>query len=425
MRASISVVLSLVVWWVGSPAPAAGQAAPACRPDNAELKLPSGFCALILADSVGQARHVVVAPDGDVYVALGGNDGGVLALRDTNGDGVADLRERFGPGRGGSGIALRGDRLYFGTDDAIVRYRRPLGALRPAAPPDTIVKDLPGDRSHRAKTLAFGADGALYVNIGSPSNACQVEGRNRPGVPGQDPCAELENRAGIWRFDPDRLGQTQVDGRRWATGLRNTVAIAQNPVDGAVYGAVHGRDNLFQNWGKFYSEDESADLPSEIFVRIDEGDNYGWPYCYWDQNQRRYFLAPEYGGDKNNLGRCAGLKPPLLGFPGHWAPNGTLFYTGTQFPARYKNGVFVAFHGSWNRAPRPQEGYKVVFAPLPGNGGVPAFEVIADGFGGGVNSPQAAAHRPVGLAQGPDGSLFVTDDRGGRIYRILYRGTAR
>src|SRR5206468_9665270 len=103
---------------------------------------------------------------------------------------------------------------------------------------------------------------------------------------------------------------------------------------------------------------------------------------------------------------------PLLGFPGHWAPDGSMFYTGSQFPATYRAGVFVAFHGSWNRDPRPQEGYKVVFAPLPGNGGVPKLENFADGFSGAAGNGQQAEHRPVGLAQAPDGSLYVTDDRG-------------
>lgn len=402
--------------------PAAAQRQPSCRSDNAGLTLPPGFCALIVADSVGQARHIAVAADGDIYVAVGGNAGGVLALRDTDGDGVADVRERFGPGKGGSGIVLRGDQLYFATNDAIVRYRRPAGTLRPAGAPDTIVSGLPADRSHQAKTIAFGPGGAIYVNIGSPTNVCQPT--NARETSGLDPCPERENRAGIWRFDPDKLGQTPADGRRWATGLRNTVAITQNPADGQVYGGVHGRDNLFQNWPRFYDEGEGADLPSEMFVRIGENEDYGWPYCYWDQNRRQFILAPEYGGDENTAGRCANLRAtPVLGFPGHWAPNGSMFYAGSQFPAAYRAGVFIAFHGSWNRAPRPQEGYRVVFAPLPGNGGVPKFEIFADGFSGGDNN--TAQHRPVGLAQGPDGSIFVTDDRAGRIYRIIFRGTGR
>lgn len=416
---TIAILLGLVT----APWPGLAQSGPRCRPDNAGLTLPPGFCALIVADSVGQARHLVVSPEGVIYVALSGANGGVLALRDADGDGVAEQRERFGPGRGGSGILLRGDELYFGTDDAILRYRMTRGALTPAGPPDTIVRNLPADRSHRAKTIAFGPGGALFVNVGAPSNVCQP--RNEKGVPGLDPCPELVHRAGIWRFDSRRAGQSQADGRRWATGVRNAVAITQNPADSQVYAGVHGRDNLFQNWSQFYDEGEGAELPSEVFVRLSEGDDYGWPYCYWDQHRKQYVLAPEYGGDGNTQGRCAGLKKPLLGFPGHWAPNGALFYTGTQLPARYRSGVLVAFHGSWNRAPRPQDGYRVVFAPLPGDGGLPAMEVIADGFGGGVNSPGEAAHRPVGLAQGPDGSIFVTDDRGGRIYRILYRGGSR
>ena len=423
MRRTTTISL-LFLAGLGAGASFLGAQQPACRPDNAGLTLSPGFCALIVADSVGRPRHLVAAPNGDLFVSVAGNGGGVLALRDTNGDGVADVRERFGPGTGGAGIALKGEWLYFSPNDAVVRYRMPAGSLKPAAGPDTIVQGLPAVRSHTAKTMVFGPDGALYVNIGSPTNVCQPQ--NSPGVPGVDPCLELVDRAGIWRFDANKLHQTQADGRRWATGVRNAVAITQNPADGQVYAAVHGRDNLFQNWGKFYNEDEGADLPSEIFIRVTEGDDYGWPYCYWDQNRRQYVLAPEYGGDKNTAGRCASLRStPLLGFPGHWAPNGTMFYTGSQFPAMYRAGVFVAFHGSWNRAPRPQDGYRVVFAPLPGNGGIPKFEIVADGFSGAVSSPQTSQHRPVGLAQGPDGSLYVTDDVGGRVYRILFRGTGR
>jgi glucose/arabinose dehydrogenase len=130
-------------------------------------------------------------------------------------------------------------------------------------------------------------------------------------------------------------------------------------------------------------------------------------------------LAPEYGGDGQQAGRCTGKKDPVYAFPGHWAPNDMLFYTGTQFPARYRDGVFVVFHGSWNRAPLPQQGFNVVFLPMRDGRAAGDFEVFADGFTGGNNAQ--AAHRPTGIAQGPDGSIYVTDDVAGRIWRILYR----
>ena len=397
-------------------------ARPACRADNAGLTLPAGFCAQVFADSVGQARHLVVAPNGDVFVATADNaGGGVVALRDTTGDGVADLKQKFGPGTGGTGIALKGEWLYFAPNDVVVRYRMPAGSLRPGSAPDTIARNLPNDRSHRAKSIAIGPDGALYVNMGSPSNSCQQKDRELES-PGKDPCPELDTRAGVWWFDPDKTGQTQADGRRFATGLRNTVALFSHPRDNQLYGAVHGRDGFLQQWPKLYNEKQSAELPAEILVNLKDGDDYGWPYCYYDQTTKENVLNPEYGGDGKRAGRCAQVQKPLMGFPGHWAPNGGAFYTGTQFPATYRDGLFIAFHGSWNRAPLPQDGYRVVFAPFANGKPAGTYQTFADGFRGAGAAGDDAAHRPVGLAVGPDGSLYIADDKAGRIYRVVHRG---
>lgn len=408
-----------------SVAAAQRPAPPRCAPDNAGLTLPEGFCALIVADGIGRARHLTVAPNGDVFVAVqpeprGETPGGVVILRDTTGDGVADLVRRFGGGVGDD-VAFHKGFLYYSTNDAVMRYPWQAGALEPAGRPDTIVRDLPADRSHRAKSIAFGAGGALFVNVGSPSNACQEQDRVT-GSRGLDPCPELETRAGVWRFDDSRRHQRQADGVRFATGLRNTVALAVRPQDGRLYGVVHGRDQLLQNWGDVFTAEQSAEKPSEEFVRIAQGDDIGWPYCYHDPELDRKVLAPEYGGDGATVGRCADANDPLIAFPAHWAPNGLLFYSGRQFPARYRGGAFIAFHGSWNRAPLPQGGYNVVFAPFAGDEPTGEWEVFADVFAGGNKDPRGAAHRPVDVAQGPDGSLYVSDDQRGRIYRVVYRG---
>lgn len=391
----------------------------ACAPDNGGLVLPDGFCAVVVADGIAGPRHMTVAPNGDLYVAARGDGdeaGSGLALRDSTGDGVADVRVAF-DSRGGTGIELWNGWVYVGHDDGVVRYRRPAGQLAPDGQGEVIVGGLRSGGGHAAKPVEITPDGALFVNIGSPSNACQVQDRTAAS-PGKDPCEERESSAGIWRFDARTAGQTMADGERHAAGMRNTVALRYDDVDGALYAAIHGRDQLHQNWGEVYTEEQSAELPSEEFVRVGEGDDYGWPYCYWDQRQGVKVLNPEYGGDGTEVGRCAGMDTPLVGFPGHWAPNDLLIYRGEQFPERYRGGAFIAFHGSWNRAPLPQEGANVVFVPRDGVDFGEGSEVFAEGA---ANWAESREHRPTGLAVGPDGSLYLSDDAGGRIWRIIHR----
>jgi glucose/arabinose dehydrogenase len=376
-----------------------------------------------VADDVGRARHLVVTERGDIYVALRDGRttaGGILALRDTTGDGRADVRGRFEGSGGGTGIGLLDDHLYFGHDGAVLRYRLRSGRLVPLDDPEVVVADLPSAGSHAAKSIALGANGSLFVNVGSLSNSCQGDDR-APGSAGKDPCPELERRAGVWRFEANKLGQTQADGERWASGLRNTVALALDPGSGDLFGVVHGRDQLHQSWGDLYSEREGAELPSEEFHRIERGGVHSWPYCYHDRELGRLVLAPEYGGDGETAGRCVGHREPLLAFPAHWAPNALLIYRGSGLGDRYRGGAFIAFHGSWNRAPLPQQGYNVVFVPFEDGRPLGSWEVFADGFAGEDVGPRSADHRPSGLAVGPDGSLYVADDQGGRIWRILPR----
>lgn len=395
-----------------------------CDPDNGGILVPPGFCALQVAAGHPGARHLTVTETGDVLLAREnrgeGRPGGVTVLRDTSGDGRADVVDEWGV-TGGNDVLAADGFVYQAADDAVLRYRLAPGSTRPAGPPDTLVEGLPYEGNHSAKSIAFGPNGDLFVSIGSASNACMEQSRTA-GSPGLDPCPELESRAGIWRFDPSRRRQTQEDGERFATGLRNVMALRAHPESGELYGVVHGRDQLHQLWPDLYSAKANAEKPSEEFVRITEGADFGWPYCYHDPETGEKVLAPEYGGDGSTVGRCGDKAMPLLALPAHWAPNDLEFYTGNQFPTYFHGGAFIAFHGSWNRAPEPQQGYSVVFVAGDSDGPSTEWDVFADGFRNeGVFSREETA-RPVGAAVGPDGSLYVSDSVNGRIWRIVYAG---
>ena len=393
-----------------------------CPGDNGGIFVPRGFCAHVFAKAVGPLRHITVAADGTVYAALSSqrHGGGIAILRDTNGDGKADSIQYFGD-VSGTGIAIHQGYLYFGENDRIVRFPLPTTGDVPVAKPQVVVSGFPEQHQHASKSLAFGADGWLYVGIGAPSNACQKHDRVEHS-PGMDPCPLLAKHGGIWRFKADTPGQIAAQGQRYATGLRNMVAIAWNAQSKALYGVMMGRDQLHGNWPGRYTVKQSADLPAEEFLSIDQGANYGWPYCYYDGIQKKLVLAPEYGGDGSKVGRCSQYTPPLQAFPAHWAPEAMAFYTGKAFPAAYSGGAFIAFHGSWNRAPLPQKGFVVAFVPFKDGKPSGHWRVFATGFSGGgvIHSPANARFRPVGIAVGPDGALYIADSQSGWIWRVTY-----
>src|SRR2546423_535760 len=315
-------------------ATSAAAATATCSGDNGGLTPPAGFCAAGFADSIGPARHILVAPN----------------------------------------------------------------------------------RDHPMHPCAIDSSGQIYIDLGSASNACQLTNRV-PNSAGHNPCTELRTRGGIWAYDANKTRQLFSPANRYATGIRNAVGIAIGP-DGKLWSTQHGRDQLAENWSKLYTADQGQTLPAEELLSIDKDADFGWPRCYFDGDQQKLVLAPEYGGDGGKaVGDCGTKQAPAAFFPAHWAPDGLLFYTGTQFPARYRNGAFIAFHGSWNRAPGPQGGYQVVFQPLSSGKASGAYEPFADGFAACVMQPDAAKHRPVGLAQGPAGPLSITDDKAGRVWR--------
>lgn len=389
------------------------------------IRLPSGFHASIAADDLGNARHITAAPNGVLFVKVERlkNGKGIFRLEDVNKDGVYENISGFG-NYGGTGIAIKNGYLYASSNEAVYRYRlNEKFEVSDPEQPELIVTGLLNKRQHESKSIALDNAGNLYVNVGAPSNACQVVDRTK-GSPGQDPCPILETAGGIWRFKADKPNQSYQEGTRYATGLRNVVGLDWNTDVNELFVVQHGRDQLSQLFPEMFDAQKNAETPAEEMFMVKEGTDCGWPFCYYDLKQKKKLLGPEYGGDGTKVERCAGKEQPLMAFPAHMAPNALLFYTGSQFPPKYKNGAFIAFHGSWNRAPLKQEGYYVVFVPF--KNGIPSgnWEVFADGFAGveEVKSPRDAKHRPCGLAQGPDGALYVTDDVKGTVYRITYKG---
>jgi len=443
-RARLSVIGMLAIVFVPSlaasaqsqPSPGKKTRIGSCSHDDSGLKLPAGFCATIFAEGIGHARHLVVSPKGVVYVNTWSGDyydfdkphegGFLVALQDKAGAGKADVIERFGEtvqtgGAGGVGIGMFKGSIYAEINDRIVRYSLPADAIVPRDPPETIVSKLPLGGDHPMHPFIIGADGSIYVDVATATNSCQPKNR-QPKIPGDNPCTELETRGGVWRFDANKTNQVFSPAQRYATGIRNAEGFAFDST-GRLFVTQHGRDQLHSNWPELYKAEEEATLPAEELVLLKSGADYGWPECYYDGEQKKLVLAPEYGGDGGKaVGVCANKIAPAAAFPAHWGPNGAIHYDGKNFPSRYRDGVFIAFHGSWNRAPYAQGGYNIVFQPLDGDHASGNCEIFADGFAGAKKTPEGATYRPTGLAVGPDGAIYVSEDIKGRIYRITYTG---
>ncbi|HKP32173.1 MAG TPA: PQQ-dependent sugar dehydrogenase [Chitinophagaceae bacterium] len=392
--------------------------------DNGGLTLQKDFGAITVIPELAKNRHITVNTNGDIYVKLDRlKDGKGIVVLKSDARGKARVSKSFG-NYVGTGIAIKGGFLYASSNEEVFRYKlNQQNEITNPDNPERIITGLMNRRQHESKSITLDNAGNIYVNIGAPSNACQIQDRAK-NSPGQDPCKWLDSAAAIWQFKTDKLNQSYAEGTRYCTGIRNIVGLDWNSTSNELYAMQHGRDGLFQMYPEYYDSVESAELPAEEFLMIKKGSNFGWPYCYYDQFQGKKILAPEYGGDSKKQGRCEGVDTPLIGFPGHWAPNALLFYKGSMFPEKYRNGAFIAFHGSWNRAPLKQDGYRVVFVPMKDGKPSGQWEVFADGFSGlqEVRSPGQAVHRPCGLAEGPDGSLYISDSVKGTIWRIVYTG---
>jgi glucose/arabinose dehydrogenase len=397
-----------------------------CAADNGGIMLPEGFCATIFADNLGKARQIAVTPTGYVFIAIEpstptADDDHVVALFDADNDGVAEKQATIGD-IGGNGIAWQDGQLYVAANDRIVRYEMPDGMLTPADPtPVVLVSGLPATPDHGAKTVVLQGT-TMFVNIGSPSNSCQVANRQLHS-PGVNPCRELDTRAGIWSFDATKTDQTLSCGLRVATGVRNGNALALEPGNGMLWTAINGRDQLHENWPEFFTEEEDKQLPSDEVAAVTKDLDRGWPYCYHDMSAKQMKLAPEYGGDGQKQGRCASIAPPQFAIAAHSAPLAMEFASGKQFPEAFRAGAFISNHGTRfdTNAMGDLHGYDVEFAPI--KNGKPTGDLMkfATGFDAGMRPlPDAAPHRPVGLAMMPDGSLLIGDDKGGRVWRVFY-----
>lgn len=405
---------------------------PAPDPDNGGITLPAGFRALVVADNLvagrkaGAAterlRFIVVAANGDLYAKL--HFGGIIALRDSDGDGRMDVIREFGPAEGGTHVLLHDGWLYHSSRNAVYRYKFTPGELVPAGKPETVVRDLPAGNGHDAKAFAFDDQGRILVEVGAPYNVYS-DGDGTLGARGKDATELQKTQGGYWRFDPNRLNQAQADGIRFSTGHRHSLALTWHPVSYDFYMVMMGRDMLNRVDPVHYDELDNAERVAEEMHALRPGMNLGWPYSYWDPIKRTRMVAPEFGGDNVRRDDNPLFAQPVIAFPAHWAPMQMAHYGGSQFPEKYRDGMFIAFHGSWNRAPRAQAGYKLVFVPFDQQGApVGNYEVFADEFAGKkeVVSPREARFRPAGVAVGPDGSLFVSDTEKGRIWRIIYTG---
>ncbi len=345
-----------------------GQAGPSA------IDLPDGFSTNVYASGLHTPRFMAFGPDGTLFVADEGS-GTVRALPDPQHTGKAarDLVVASNLDTPSS-LAFDGNTLYIGETTKVRKLT--LDANYHVTSNQVIIADLPADGNHFTRTVLIGPDKKLYVSIGSSCNVCLES----------DP-----HRAAVWVYNLDGSG-----GRLYAHGLRNAVGLAVNPWNGQIWATNNGRDLL------------GDDTPPETVYALQDGGNYGWPKCHAGD-----IVDPEYG----KAGDCNGVVQPLVKMQAHSAPLGLAFYNASQFPGAY-HGLYVAFHGSWNRS--TPTGYKVVFIPLDDKGNVSG--PVRDFATGWLVLNSHAIGRPVGVTAGPDGALYVSDDKAGLIYRITYTG---
>jgi glucose/arabinose dehydrogenase len=352
-----------------------------------QLRLPPGFLINVFAQDLENPRGMVAAENGNVYVAER-EAGRVRLLRDTNGDGRADVSRvvRGGLGEGMEGVhglAIRGNRLYMVRVNEL--YSAPIQPDGGLGEPTLHIDDIPDGGQHPNRTMKWGPDGMLYLSVGSQTN----------GVPEPD-----EETATMLRINP-----ANWEREIYAEGLRNTIGFGWHPVSGHFYGLDHNTDHRGNNW------------PPEEVNRILEGRHYGWPFCGGNR-EVDWHVAQNPDGDIPRQQFCAQTEPPVLTYTAHAAPMQMVYYTATHFPAEYRNDAFVTMRGSWNR--NPPVGYEVARIRFDQAGTPVGMESFVSGWL--LEGGRAHFGRLMGIAQAADGSLLVGDDNNGVIYRISYGG---
>lgn len=393
-----------------------------------QLKLPPGFTATVVADGLVNARHIAVRGS-DIYISTNSvptkpEPQAIWAVRMGPDHKAAEVTS-FGKVFGGTGIEIHGGALYAASGTSIYRYE--LGAgLVPTAEPQLVADGMPDERN-RNRILAFDDSGNLFVALGGVgNNACAVGGSR--GTVGMQPCPDLKDRAGIWRFSATKLGQKFTEAEQIATGIRNMTAFRWSSQHKALYGILHERDSSSQVWPQFFTQTQDTAIGDALY-RISNFTNFGWPYSYWDGERKTRFVAPEYGGDGKTTvpdGKIAFPVISLITKRDRAAPVDMVFYNATQFPAAWRGGLFVARHGGLGEArPGGYEGYDIVYVAMDAQGRASTMIPFAEGFAGPSDDDRVttkAAHRPNGLAIMPDGALLVVDSKNGRLWRIGYAG---
>ncbi|HLH17741.1 MAG TPA: PQQ-dependent sugar dehydrogenase [Bryobacteraceae bacterium] len=398
---------------------------PAAEPDG--LILPNGFHASVVADGLGPIRHLAVRPNGDIYISTPvdrqNKGAGIIALH-LDANHRADRVEHFSEVAGGTGIRFYQGALYAASATAVYRFTfADNGALLPGKDPEVIVDGMPAAHPGFARAnvaLAFDGRGNLFVALEGSANLC-TDPNAAQGAPavGLKPCPDLGTRAGVWRFDANKIGQQfPRDGEQVATGIRDISSLDWSAADGHLYGIMHGRDNTHRMFPDLVSAEDDDHIADEMH-RITKGTDVGWPYTYWDGVRKVRLVSPEYGGDGKTAAPSGAYSSPVVTFQSpRAAPVDLVFYTGNQFPAEYRGGAFIVLHGT-----RSKNGYDVVFVPFNRHGKSGDPKVFADGFAGfdaSAAKPGPAKYRPIGAAVGPDGALYVADSQKGRVWRIAY-----